>query len=199
MGVFLLLAAALAQPKLDVMTPVQGGTQFVFSITDPSKYSLSVRTASEGGKHVLVVVVTDDVSPAPGPGPVNPPGPGPTPPDNPPAPQPNPVDKFGMTAKVTKWAADAKLPAAQCQAVAKNYRAIIAAIAAGALKASDIKAEALRRNQEVLGDSYADWTPFRDKANKAVADLVTAKKFTGTKEDFSQLYSEFAAGLEAVK
>lgn len=194
MGVFLLLAAALAQPKLDSMSPVQGGTQFVFSISDPSKYTLSVRTSSEGGKNVLVVVVTDD---AVGPGPVVPPvpPPGPTPPDNPPA----PADNFGMTAKVTKWAVDTKLPAEQCKSVAANYRSIIAAIAAGSLKASDIKAEALRRNQEVLGDHYADWTPFRDKANKAVADLVAAKKFNGTKEDFAQLYSEFAAGLEAVK
>lgn len=207
-SILLLAAAAVAQPKLDAMSPVTGGTQFVFTIADPTKYTLAVRTASEGGKHVLVLTVTDDGTP--GPGPVVPPtpSPGPTPAPEPkpvpqptpqPTPSPAPADKFGMTEKVAKWAVEAKLPAAQCQAVAKNYRAIVSAIAAGAIKASDVKAEALKRNQEVLGESYADWTPFRDRVNKAVAELIAAKKFTGSKDDFQQLYSEFAAGLERVK
>ena len=201
MGILLLLAAAISQPKLDAMAPVQGGTQFVFTIADPTKYTLAVRTTSEGGKHVLVLTVTEDGTPGPGPVPPSPsPGPSPTPQPTPtPTPTPTPADKFGMTAKVTNWAVETKLAPEQCQAVAKNYRAIVSAVAAGAIKASDIKAEALKKNQETLGGSYADWTQFRDKVNRAVAELISAKKFTGTKEDFSQLYSEFAAGLEAVK
>lgn len=202
---FVAAVAALGQPKLDSFAPVQGGTQFVFTLTDPARFTIKTSAASEGGKHVLVLTVTDDgalIPPGPGPVPPTPPVPGPTPPPSPPtppSPQPQPPGRFGLADKAAKWAVDFKLPADQCQAVAKNYRSIVSAIAAGALKASDIKAEALRRNQEVLGDAYADWLPWRNKLNAAIDVHVKSRAFTGTKDDFSALYAELATGLEAVK
>jgi fibrillarin-like rRNA methylase len=77
---------------------------------------------------------------------------------------------------------------------------MVAAIAAGSIQAKEIAGTLQTQNQSTLGAAYADWHPWRSKLNAAVAELVKAKKFDmAATADFSALYTELAAGLEAIR
>lgn len=127
------------------------------------------------------------------------PDPVPSPPD-PVPPPPDPVpEKFGFITlakqNIPQGGSKAKAPA-----LADNFEAIAAKIAAGAITTPDqANAELRIKNQETLpvGQVRTDWTPFFQAWAVKAKTLNDSGKMT-TVEDYKDAYNETAAGLRAL-
>lgn len=126
------------------------------------------------------------------------PGPQPFPqPDNKPQ---FPDSKLGISQRVYDVAKTIPRASGESQDLAKQFRGIVAQIAARTLSGSTSIIGAIKdANYSALNteDKRTRWTPFLDKNGPLTQILKEQKPVTD--EQFSQVFLEFAIGLEAVR
>ncbi|NDF13054.1 MAG: hypothetical protein EB060_09625 [Proteobacteria bacterium] len=130
---------------------------------------------------------------------------GPTPPDNPDdrpkPPAPLPDGKYGLAGDVSRWVAATvpTLARSKAQPLAKSFRSISSAIAAGGLRdAESILKETLTANQLVLSDQRAAWVEWGKKLEERLTALDAHGKLAQP-SDYQTAWDEIATGLESIK
>lgn len=120
---------------------------------------------------------------------LNDPGPGPEP-------DPGPELKYGFDAK--SWTRTMTEGAKYKSAIADNFDAVAAAIAAGAIKTvQESQQDLSSRNRAAVQGTVAigEWTQFFQKWQDLATQLNQSKKLRNLPEDYAEAYRETAKGL----
>lgn len=161
----------------------------------PGQHEVWLAVGNKDGIDLLKYVVTISGS-----GPTPNPSPNPQPNPNPDVGPKFPDSRLGISQRVYDVAKTVPRASGESQDLAKQFRGVVAQIAAKTITGSTAIIGAIRdANSSALNteEKRGRWTPFLDK-NGPLTQILKEQK-PSTDAQFSEVFNEFAAGLEAIK